>query len=302
MITRNVTIASAAILSLAIAGCASEGTPEAVNPTPTAAPAANTPTTQPSPAIQAFNNPIVAAKKQPQETLPFPVIGSNLIQPTNATERVVVVTKGRPDPFGEIVGQGLLSGFSNTIAKPVPKLPLLPSLKSVVATAPQRSQAKPTGVNPATTKTTKTNTGTNTSAKKPISKPTPSLISVLPKVLPAVIPNPTLKSVLPPAPQPDLAKAVLVSGVVVLGNQLQAIIKVPDEPTTRYVQPGQRLANGLLIKRIEMNEGDNPVVIVEQYGIEVARMVGEAPSATAPVANPASGATPPQNPVTTGAS
>ena len=99
--------------------------------------------------------------------------------------------------------------------------------------------------------------------------------SVLPKVLPQFISSSSFGSVLPPPAQPELAKAVMVTGVVLIGREPQAIIQIPNEPSSRYVQAGQRLANGLLIKRIEMNEGSNPVVILEQYGIEVARMVGE---------------------------
>jgi hypothetical protein len=57
-------------------------------------------------------------------------------------------------------------------------------------------------------------------------------------------------------------------------------VKVPDEPTSRYVKPGQRLVNGVLVKRIEMSQGANPTVILEQYGIEVAKQVGEQPSKT----------------------
>jgi hypothetical protein len=34
-----------------------------------------------------------------------------------------------------------------------------------------------------------------------------------------------------------------------------------------------------------MNEGYNPTVVLEQYGIEVAKTVGEAPVNTAPSAN-----------------
>jgi hypothetical protein len=52
---------------------------------------------------------------------------------------------------------------------------------------------------------------------------------------------------------------------------------VPEETTSRYVQAGQRLANGVLVKRIEMNQGINPVVILEQNGIEVVRTVGDKP-------------------------
>ncbi len=281
MVKRNSTITGVAILTLAIAGCTSEGTPQATTPSPTAASPAPTAAlvNKSSQPIQSFNNPVVAANNVSQVASATP----NLIQSTNATERAVVVSKGRNDPFAQITGQTAIAVVNKT-AKPVPNLPPLPTVKapSLIANAgvkvPVRSAVISAHLN----------------ARK-----MPSLTPVLPKVLPPVVPSPNLVSVLPQSPQPELAKAVIVSGVVLLGNQLQAIIQVPNEPASRYVQAGQRLANGVLIKRIEMNEGSNPVVIVEQYGIEVARMVGDAPSATA-AGNP--GTKPPQNPVNTGAS
>ncbi|AFY32148.1 hypothetical protein [Calothrix sp. PCC 7507] len=277
---KNSTIAGVAILTLAIAGCASENTPQATTPTPTAAsPSPNAALVNKSPrAIQSFNNPVVAAKNVSQVASATP----NLIQSTNATERAIVVSKGRNDPFAQITGQTVIEVANNT-TKPVPDLPPLPIAKtaSTGVKVPIRSAVISARLNTRTL---------------------PSLTPVLPRVLPPVVPSPNLVSVLPQSPQPELAKAVIVSGVVLLGNQLQAIIKVPNEPASRYVQAGQRLANGVLIKRIEMNEGSNPVVIVEQYGIEVARMVGDAPTATAAGNNPVPGTTPPQNPVNTGAS
>lgn len=96
-----------------------------------------------------------------------------------------------------------------------------------------------------------------------------------------VPPEPQI-AVLPPPPEPTLARAVEVSGVVQVGNEPQAIIKAPNEATSRYVRVGQRLSNGqVLVKRIEMNQGSEPVVVLEQYGIEVAKVVGERPVAPA---------------------
>jgi hypothetical protein len=90
--------------------------------------------------------------------------------------------------------------------------------------------------------------------------------------------KPTKKTILPLAPQPKIARAVVVTGIVLIGEVPQAIIKAPNEPTSRYVQPGQRLMNGVLVKRIEMRQGSNPTVILEQYGIEVVKQVGEKPA------------------------
>ncbi|MBD2413426.1 hypothetical protein FACHB389_05230 [Nostoc calcicola FACHB-389] len=281
---RNLTITIAAILSLAIAGCASEDAPQAVDPAPILKIAKKS-----QAAVQSFKNPVVPAKQVSQVSS----ASLNLIQSTNATERarLVLVSKNRTDPFAQIFGQ-TVGGVPKTIGRPIPVLPKLPTASTPVRKLP--------------TTTIALNQKKNNIAAVP-KKVNTTLTSVLPKVLPQVVPNPTLVSVLPPAPQPDLARAVVVTGVVLISKEPQAIIKVPDEPTSRYVQAGQRLANGVLVKRIEMNGGSNPIVILEQYGIEVAKMVGEGPvnstpSASAATGNPILGTTPPQNPINVGAS
>ncbi|PHJ68342.1 hypothetical protein VF14_02040 [Nostoc linckia z18] len=286
---RNLTITIAAIFSLAIAGCASEETPQAIEPTPIPKIAKKSQT-----AAQSFKNPVIPAKQVSQVSSP----SLSLIQSTNPTERarIVLVSKNRTDPFAQIFGQ-TVTGVPKTSIRPVPVLPKLPT-----ASIPGRKLP---------TSTIASNQKKNTVAVVP-KKANATLTSVLPKVLPQVVPNPTLVSVLPPAPQPDLARAVVVTGVVLITKEPQAIIKVPDEPTSRYVQAGQRLANGVLIKRIEMNGGSNPIVILEQNGIEVAKMVGEGPvnstpsaatpSAASATGNPILGTTAPQNPINVGAS
>ncbi|MBE9031648.1 hypothetical protein IQ266_18100 [filamentous cyanobacterium LEGE 11480] len=88
--------------------------------------------------------------------------------------------------------------------------------------------------------------------------------------------NPGLKP-LPKIPEPTLAKAVEVTGVVTIGGLTKAIIKAPNEPTGRHVEVGQRLSNGqVLVKRIEANAGSDPIVVLEENGVEVSRGVGEA--------------------------
>ncbi|MEH2464100.1 hypothetical protein [Nostoc sp.] len=284
---RNSKITIAAILTLAIAGCASEDTQQAINPAPIPKIAAKSP-----PAAQSFNNPVIPAK---QVSLVTPA-SVNLIQSTNATERarLVVLSKDRSDPFAQIFGQAV-AGMPKTSGRPVPVLPKLPTASLARRKLPTRTIARSIPLNPKK----------NNIASVP-KKVNHTLTSVLPKVLPQVIPNPTLVSVLPPPAQPDLARAVLVTGVVLISKEPQAIIKVPNEPTSRYVQAGQRLANGVLVKRIEMNQGYNPIVILEQYGIEVAKMVGEGavnstPSPASATDNPTSVTTPPLNSFNVGA-
>ncbi len=137
--------------------------------------------------------------------------------------------------------------------------------------------------------------GTGSSGSAPISqtgsgnRPVVENRPVAPKSNSAALPKPLEKSpiqALPPLPDPTLAKAVQVTGVIVVGGVPQAILQAPNEATSRYVQAGQRISNGqVLVKRIEMNNGSDPIVILEQNGVEVARAVGSpATSPTAPTA------------------
>jgi hypothetical protein len=303
---RNSTLAIAAILALAIASCSSEGTEESTNTTPSTTSAANTPSLPDKTANQPFNNPVVPAKQGSSPTAVSPTT-ANLIRPTNATERANIVTKGRNDPFAQIVGPySYSSGIPNSpgVVRPIPKLPPLPAAKgvsvgsrSIALNKARRSQVLSRSMSGNLQKNKRAIALAKNPAKNIPKRPS---IPVIPKVLPQVVANPGLTPVVPPPPQPELARAVYVSGVVLIGREPQAIIKVPNEPTSRYVQAGQRLANGVLVKRIEMNEGSEPIVILEQYGMEVAKMVGEAPanntqSPTASVGSPVSVAAPTQN-------
>ena len=291
---RHLTITIASILALAIAGCSGEEEPQTVEPTPTDTTATNKQGEKNKP----FEDPVVPKKTSTIVAQAPPT----LIQPINTTERLNIVSKGRADPFDEIVSPIIPTtnnsrentGINQNTTRskklvPVPPLPALPpsSRTNTLARREKRS-----GVLPATTvakpqRNVNKNSNSSRATLRQIPKQTPKGVDsngaratptpVVPKVMPGVIPQPDLASVLPPQPEPKLAQAVLVSGVIQVGTQPQAIIKVPSEPTSRYVQAGQRLASGLLVKRIEMNEGSEPVVILEQYGIEVARMVGEAP-------------------------
>ena len=67
-----------------------------------------------------------------------------------------------------------------------------------------------------------------------------------------------------------------VTGVVKTDTDTKVIVKAPNEPTSRYVSVGQRIANGqVLIKRVKFSPDSDPIVIFEQNGVEIAKMVGE---------------------------
>ncbi|NJO21297.1 MAG: hypothetical protein HC838_16365 [Spirulinaceae cyanobacterium RM2_2_10] len=114
----------------------------------------------------------------------------------------------------------------------------------------------------------------------PSAPPAPSAPPISPQPIPDFEPE------LPPLPEPDLARAVRVTGVVQVGGETRAIVEPPNE-NSRYVRVGDYLANGqVLVKRIEVNAGPEPIVILEQFGIEVARPIGDegpvAPQAALP--------------------
>lgn len=183
-----------------------------------------------------------------------------LIQPTNVNQRARQVQKGREDPFAVL----FVPVFQKVPQKIVPQRPN--------RLIPPKVVARDSGSNP--------NRG-NAGSQLP---------RVLPPTLPVLPP--------PPPPQPDLARAVTVTGVVQVGSEPQAIVKVPNEATSRYVRVGQRLSNGqVLVKRIEVNEGSDPVVILEQNGTEVRRSVGEEPVNPTQAATPAAAIPAPPPPI-----
>lgn len=81
----------------------------------------------------------------------------------------------------------------------------------------------------------------------------------------------------PPPPRTDIAEAIEVTGVVQpKGEIAKVILKAPTEPTSRYVNVGDRIAGGqVLVKGVKFSAGADPVVIFEQNGVEVAIAVGE---------------------------
>jgi hypothetical protein len=62
--------------------------------------------------------------------------------------------------------------------------------------------------------------------------------------------------------------------VITVGSTPQAIVVSPGG-TTQHVGVGQRISNGrVLVKRIENNYGTEPIVILEENGVEVAKGIG----------------------------
>ncbi len=85
---------------------------------------------------------------------------------------------------------------------------------------------------------------------------------------------------IPPAPvePPAVAETITITGVVQVGNEIQVIVQLPGNSSGRYVKVGDLIANGTVrIKRVEGIQGNNPIVILEEEGVEYARAVGDVP-------------------------
>ncbi|NJR64593.1 MAG: hypothetical protein HC772_03530 [Leptolyngbyaceae cyanobacterium CRU_2_3] len=221
-------IATVALIAAVTSGCA--------NPTLSDLPAS--PRTTGSNQVALGGAPQRVSQEVKQPTLqPLPV--PNLIPATPVSQRLPIVSTGRPDPFADL------------------------QMAPVMITR----SSQPPAASPAPTVTA-------------TALPYPPQVSTLP-TLPMVQPptTGTLPAVgvpsvgMPALPPMSLAQAIEVSGVVQTSSSTSIIVKVPDERTTRYVRVGDRLSNGrVLVKRVEM--GIEPVVILEQDGIETSKSVG----------------------------
>jgi len=221
-------------------------------------------------------SPIAAAKAAPQA--PVNPAATGLITSLPSDERLRQNAVGRNDPFAIPLIQPLVkeptgggstqgAGAAPTNQRPIPSLPQvpLPPLAAFPILAAPRVATATAATRSNATVATATRGGTATPARTPgaISQPfTPQL---------------------PALPEPSLARLVEVSGIIdVAGAPPKAIIKAPNETSSRYVSQGERLSDGLiLVKRIEMTGPGGPVVVLEQFGVEVTRRVGDRP-ATSP--------------------
>jgi hypothetical protein len=268
-------IATATVLGLAITGCdflsgLGGGGTTTTTESPTAVPVSPTASPSPGTSPQPFNQPTVAEKNAPKGILP-----PDLISSTDPNQRVQQVKGNRVDPFallpttpsvelspnaiaagGGAVGAGT-GGAPGTVGTGGGQ-------GAAPRTTPSRSPNRVAGGGGARPGTTARGGGNQT-------KPAPR--------------SPIAATA--PRPDPTIAKAVEVTGIVQIGDQAYAIVNAPNEPTSRYVQAGQRLAGGqVLVRRIDLNRAE-PVVILEQLGVEVVRAVGEGGAAAAsPTAAP----------------
>lgn len=261
-------IASVGIFVLPLAGCGSNTEETSTIPAPQVAAT--------EPAAKPFAKPAMVAQN------PSVVTSPGLIQPTNANQRAKQVQTGRQDPFA-----GLFIQARPSVASSGSPAVSQPGNPTVVTRGSGGSGTQDTA-------SAQTNNGNSNNREDqvaartgtPSGSTTPGDGSAFPppspdENFPALPDEGAFPPPLPPTPEPELARQIAVSGVIQIGEQLQAIVQVPNEGTSRYVREGQRLSNGeILVKRIEMTSGVEPVVILEQYGVEVAKAIGEQPAQT----------------------
>lgn len=233
-----------------------------------------------------FTTPMVPAAPQLANNL----AGAELIQSTDPEERVRQINNRRPDPFATVPVP------PPPVVVPPPPAPISPIPTAPTATAPTTS---PTPIAPTATAPTTSPRPTAPTASVPTA-PSPGRGAAAQPGSPGSPSRPTTQpgggtaaqpagpsgqpsasgpegialAPLPALPEPTQAQEVVVTGVVTIGNRNYAIVQSPDEPTGRYVTVGQRVAGGsVLVKRIDLR-GNEPVVVLEQNGIEVSHSVG----------------------------
>lgn len=236
-------------------GCtpAEEIPAETATASPSPSPAAPAPTPAvPAPAGDApFEEPLVSATGSGIKGL-APLV--------NPVERLKQIRPGRTDPFATTQTVGIRVSVTQPPPPPEATVPIPPSPNGGTVT-----------------------TGTPARASTPAPMPPPFPVPGTP-ASPEGGTGPGGTGTVPtapPVPQPDLARAVEVTGVVQVGDVPRAIIQAPNEATSRYVMAGQRVANGrVLVKRIDANQFPGPVVVLEENGIEVIKAVGEGATQT----------------------
>lgn len=233
-------------------------------------------------------------------------IGS-LTQPTNPDERLRGLKSGRIDPFA-----ALLPGLQTSVSEPgstggaapnagspnasgegaagrtsSPEAPGEGAGSRASSPAQQRVAVVPRSAasGPATRSAPKTqssrssstsNPGSGSSGTRGTADSNPAQ-TVAPREDPReALPDLSGSGVgLPPLPQAELAKGVQVSGFAIVAGVPRAIVKAPDERTSRSVSAGDRLSNGqVLVKEIDFTS-EEPVLILEQSGTRVAVAVGK---------------------------
>lgn len=212
----------------------------------------------PKPSVeQVAVNPQPPAPTASQISKPAP----GLTLPTRAID--LPIPQGRRDPFGSVAVSPVKQPVSPQTAR---SQPTTQQAREVGQTKQRAAKSEVTSPVKRDSKQTATSKQQSSSQQKAA---TPDRQS-LPKRQ-----NPAQPLNLPPAPAPstNLASSVEVTGVMKVGEKISAIVKTQNEPS-RSVSAGDYLSGGAVrVKRIELGVDREPVVVLEQNGVEVVKAV-----------------------------
>ncbi len=197
-----------------------------------------------------------------------PIARADLIQSTDPNERLQQINRSRSDPFAVVP----IPPPPQITAPPAPPAPTAAAPPAGTATAPGgvASPGTPGAGSPLAVAPGARPGATPGSPGAPGATPgAPGAGPGAPGTGQPVTPPPLAP--LPALPQPTLAEAVQVSGVMTIGSENFAVVQT--SAGSQYVRVGQRVSNGrVLIKRIDLRGGE-PMVVLEENGIEVSRPV-----------------------------
>jgi hypothetical protein len=254
----------------------------------------------PQPSVKPLSpSPQPVATTSPQETK-VSQVPQGLVSATNPAK--INITTGRSDPFRTVAipsiklpvspegtKQGKTNPNPNNQGKTNPN-PTIPNPNN-------RGKTNPNPANPNLNNRSKTNPNPTNPNLNNRSKTNPNLANPNPNNRGKTNPNPTNPNPNNPnqnnvgktnqgntnipneeiaikTPSTSLASAIEVTGVVQVGGQVSAIVKESNDKTSRYVSTGEYLSNGaVLVKRIQIDSNKEPVVILEQNGVEVVKPV-----------------------------
>lgn len=202
-----------------------------------------------------------------------PVASSSVFIPsTDADARRKVTAQGRTDPFSDfpLTAQVTFAPEPPPEATTTQNVPAVASLNN--AAGSNNNSAAAAASVAATMAAGKTNAGTASKNSNPNTNLT-SVSGTSNALSPGGL---NFSPVLPALPQATLAEDTEVTGVIRLNGVDNVMIKAPNEKYSRYVQVGDMIANGQVkVKRVDFRR-NSPVVVLEQYGIEVRKEIADA--------------------------
>lgn len=210
-------------------------------------------TQTPAPTAETFSTPLTTPSAK---AIARPVPG--LLQPTNAATRIPSIITGRRDPFAVVPGLQPIVVSSRPVASSS-RVAVAPLPRSVTKLPPQPVPA--VGIVPS------------------LSLP-PIAVGSSPNSLPNLSPMPpeSLPPLMIPVAPPSrtsVADAIAINGIVQVGNKWAVIVKEPSAVSSRYVSVGEYLENGkVLVKKIVAAGSADPVVVLQQNGVEIRKSLG----------------------------